>query len=112
MISLFGRDEYALLGLASLLDIERIPYRRIANLTQHDQPLLVVSGGDLSARESTQIADLRALVLDGGTEFAERVFGAAEPIAIDGPVALPLSEPLWPADVVALASRFNKGTLR
>lgn len=112
MISLFGRDEYALLGLATLLDIERIPYRRIASLAQHDQPLLVVSGGDLSARESAQIADLRALVLDGGTEFAQRVFGAAEAVATDGPVMLPLGEPMWPADVVALAAQFNKATLR
>ncbi len=112
MIDLFGRDEYALLGLASLLDIERIPYRRIASLWEHDQPLLVVSGGDLSAGESARIAGLRALVLNGGTEFAQQVFGAAEAVAVDGPAALPLSAPAWPAAVVALASQFGKPTLR
>ena len=48
MLSLFARDDYAALGLAALLDIERIPYRRIHSLSEHDQPLLVVEGDDLS----------------------------------------------------------------
>jgi peptidoglycan/xylan/chitin deacetylase (PgdA/CDA1 family) len=112
MLSLFTRDDYAALGLTALLDIERIPHRRIDRLAEHDQPLLLVMGSDLSAAESAAIAGRRALVLNGGTAFASHVLGARHPVLDDGPAVLPLSEPIWPAELCGLAGGFGTGALR
>jgi peptidoglycan/xylan/chitin deacetylase (PgdA/CDA1 family) len=112
MLSLFTRDDYAALGLTALLDIERIPYQRIRRLADHDRTLLVALGADLSAAESAEIAGQRALVLNGGTAFASHVLGAEQAALDDGPAALRLSEPIWPAAVSGLAGDFGKRALR
>src|SRR5215468_11619106 len=112
MISLYSRDDFAALGLAALLDIERIPYRRIERLAEHDQPLLIALGADLTAHESAQITARRSLVLNGGAAFAEHLFGARQPLVGDCTAVVPLSEPIWPAQLYGLASRFGKLALR
>lgn len=112
MLSLFARDEYAALGLAAVLDIERIPYRRIARLAEHDQPLLVVVGGGLSAEDSAAVAAHPSLVLHGGALCAARLLGVSHPLSDDAPVALPLSEAVWPAGLFRLAHEFGAPTLR
>jgi len=112
MISLYSRDDFAALGLAALLDIERIPYRRIERLAEHDQPLLIALGADLTAHESAQITARRSLVLNGGAAFAEHLFGARQPLVGDCTAVVPLSEPIWPARLYGLASRFGKLALR
>ena len=112
MLSLFARDEYAALGLAAVLDIERIPYRRIARLSEHDRPLLVVVGEGLSTEDSAAIAAHSSLVLHGGAACAARLLGVSVPASDDAPVALPLSEAVWPARLFNLAHGFGTPTLR
>jgi peptidoglycan/xylan/chitin deacetylase (PgdA/CDA1 family) len=112
MISIFSHDEFAALGLATALDIERIPYRRIRRLAEHDHPLLVVLGGDLSADESAVVAAQRSLVMNGGARFAAQVLGAPQARIDEAPVLLPLDARLWPADVAALAQGVAQDGLR
>jgi peptidoglycan/xylan/chitin deacetylase (PgdA/CDA1 family) len=112
MLSLFAPDDYAGLGLATVLDIERIPYRRIARVSAHDQPLLVAVGPGLSRDDCAAIAGRPALVLHGGIEFAADLLGARQPLATDGPALVPLSEPLWSGDVIARARDFGIDALR
>ena len=73
MISLFSHDDFAALGLATALDIERIPYRRIRRLAESDPTLLIALGGDLSADDIRAIGRRPAVVFNGGAAFA--VFG-------------------------------------
>ena len=111
MIALFGRDDYAALGIASILDIEKIPYRRISTLAEHDQDLLVAVGTDLSAEESLRIAGTPSLVFHGGAVFAREVFAAGDVATENRPCAIPLSEPIWPEAVRDIAARFGKRCL-
>jgi peptidoglycan/xylan/chitin deacetylase (PgdA/CDA1 family) len=112
MLSLYTRDDYAALGLEMLLDIERIPFRRIRDLAEHDQPLLIALGSDLSARESAQIAARPSLVLNGGAAFAAEVLAVDVARLSDESSALALTPPLWPAERCALAQQFGKAVLR
>jgi len=111
MIALFGRDDYSALGIASILDIEKIPYRRISTLAEHDQDLLVAVGTDLSAEESLRIASTPSLVFHGGSHFAREVFAAGDVATENRPCAIPLSEPIWPEAVRDIAARFGKRCL-
>src|SRR5262249_40371179 len=112
MISLYTHDDYAALGLAALLDIERIPYRRIPRLAEPAQPWLTALGRALSAAESAAIPAQPALVLTGGAAFAEHLLGTRHPVLDDGAAELPLGEPIWPLELHALAGQFGKRALR
>jgi hypothetical protein len=112
MLSLYTRDDYGALGLEMLLEIERIPFRRIRDLAEHDQPLLIALGGDLSAAESAQITAYPSLVLNGGVVFAAEVLGVDVARLSDEPATLALTPPLWPAELCALAQQFGKTALR
>ncbi len=112
MLSLFAHDDYAALGLGAMLDIERIPYRRIGRLSAHDQALLVAVGDGLSPADCETLAAQRALILHGGTACAARLLDARRARVSEGPVALPLSEAVWPAGLFRQAHEFGTSTLR
>jgi hypothetical protein len=111
MLSLYTRDDYGALGLEMLLEIERIPFRRIRDLAAHDQPLLIALGGDLSAAESAEIA-YPSLVLNGGAVFAAEVLGVDVARLSDEPATLALTPPLWPAELCAGAAVRQDGAAR
>lgn len=111
MISLFSRDDYAALGLATVLDIERIPYRRIARIEEHDQPLLVAVGGELPACDADLLAGRRAVVLNGGPLCAARMFGGRATVD-EAAVTLPLSEAVWPAGMFGRGAELGVTALR
>jgi hypothetical protein len=110
MISLFSRDDYAALGLATVLDIERIPYRRIERLEQHDRTLLVALGGGLSAREADLLAGRRAVILNGGPLFAARMLGGRAMVD-ETAVTVPLTEPIWPGGLLGCGAEFGATAL-
>lgn len=111
MIGLFGRDDYSVLGIASILDVEKIPYRRLARLEPCAGELLVVTAPDLSAAEIAAISRQRAVVLSGGVEFARQVFGASNPRLHNGSCSIALNEPIWAARLTQVAGSFGKSAL-
>ncbi len=111
MLSLFTRDEYAALGFQALCDSERVPWRRVHRIDDDDTSVLVAIGADLSADEVSATATRRALVLDGGFAFAERVLGASAQ-RISGGAVLPLAQPIWPIATARTAARFETHALR
>ncbi len=112
MIALFGRDEYSVLGIASLLDVEKIPYRRVCKLEDGNGELLVVATADLTALEAAGLERRSALVLNGGAQFARQAFGIADTQVNNEACAIGLHERLWPASVLDLAQRFGKSALQ
>ncbi|HXQ21242.1 MAG TPA: hypothetical protein VN812_06170 [Candidatus Acidoferrales bacterium] len=112
MIALFGRDECSVLGIASLLDVEKIPYRRVRKLEDGDGELLIVATADLTALETASLERRSALVLNGGPQFARQVFGIAASRTSKVACAIDLHDRLWPAPVFELARRFGKTALR
>jgi len=112
MIRLFGRDEYSVLGIASILDIEKIPYRRLARLDGGAGDLLLVTAADLSTAEMAALGGQPAIVLNGGPRFARHVFGARHPHSHCGACSIALDSPLWPAALTRSAERFGKSVLR
>lgn len=110
MIALFGHDEYSVLGLASILEIEKIPYRRVAQPAANGGLLLAV-GPTLSSDETAAVQHQPALILNGGTSFAREVFGARDPSVEDTACTISLTEPVWSASVRQAASDFDKSAL-
>ncbi len=112
MISLFGRDEYALAGVAALLEIDKIPYRRLRHVEARDENLLLVAGAELTAGDIAMLHHRPTLVLDGGPLFAQQVFRISSAMHDNRPCAIDLEQPIWPAAVVELAARFGKRELQ
>jgi hypothetical protein len=112
MISLFGHDECSLLGIAAILDVEKIPYRRVARPEDASGVLLLATAGDLTLQEVTAIMRRPALVLGGGPVFARQVFGASEPAMRTRRCCMSLKESVWPRRVAACGRRFGKTGVR
>jgi hypothetical protein len=105
MIDLLAHDELAALGLQAILDLEKIPYRRILAPEEASASLLVVTGDALTPAEIAVVERTSALVLGGGDLFARQVFGATAPRAEFGTCTVGLDQPVWPravADIVRL----------
>lgn len=111
MLTLLARDDYAALGLATLLDTERIAYRRVDALGADDGGVVVAVGADLTREESLALAARRALVLHGGVAFARHALGVRG-AGDDAAAVLPLSEALWPSGLFAAAQPFGITGLR
>ncbi len=112
MIDLLAQDEIAALGLQAILDLEKIPYRRIASPDEASASLLVVSAATLSAPEIAIVERTPSLVFGGGEQFARQVFGAAAPRTEVGACAIALDQALWPSGVVDIVRTHGKRELR
>jgi peptidoglycan/xylan/chitin deacetylase (PgdA/CDA1 family) len=112
MIELFARDEYSALGIAAILDLERIPHRRIAALEEGGQGLLVVVAHDLSASEIAAVGRRTALVFAGGPRFARDTFGCDGARIEHRPCTLSLDEPVWSRRAREVGRSFGKSALR
>lgn len=112
MITLFGRDEYSVLGIAAVLDVEKIPYRRISKIGQPSGDLLLVADSALSPVEVASLERQPCVVLNGGTLFARQAFGAASPSVTSKPCSIVLDAPIWPFATAELARGFGKTELR
>lgn len=111
MIGLFGRDEQSLLGLATILDIERIPYVKLSRLDACGSRLPVAVGAELSRAESESLTARAGVVLHGGIQFATHA-GAAAASTRTGPCAINLQAPIWPCQVRQEAARAGQSALR
>ena len=112
MIDLFAHDELAALGLQAILDLERIPYRRIATPEETSASLLVVAGEGLTTSEASIIERIPSLVLGGSEPFAAHVFGADAPRADFGSCTIGIDQPVWPANVAHIVRTHGKRELR
>jgi len=112
MIQLFSRAPWSLLGVASMLDIEKIPYRRVSSAEDGSQALLIAAGGDLTPSDIAAIGRRPAIVLGGGVRFAHEMFGARGLEVHDGPCVIGLQQPVWPGPCVAIAAAHGKSALR
>lgn len=112
MIAVFGRDELAVLGLISMLEGEKIPYRRITRAEPCEGELVVVTGAELSVAEIGRLRWQPMLVLNGGPSVAQAVFGARHAFTTEEPCGIALSAPAWSPATLALARRFGKSVLR
>lgn len=112
MIDLLAHDELAALGLQAILDLEKIPYRRIVAPEEASASLLVVTGDALTPAEIAVIERSPSLVLGGGDLFAHQVFGATTPRAEFGPCTIALDQPIWPTAVAEIARQHGKREMR
>lgn len=112
MIDLFAHDELAALGLQAILDLERIPYRRIGMPEEASASLLVVAGDGLTTSEAAVVERVPSLVLGGGEPFATHAFGAEFPRTDFGRCTIGLDQAIWPAHVVNVVRTHGKRELR
>jgi len=112
VIDLLAHDERAALGLQAILDLEKIPYRRVLGPEESSASLLVVIGDAISPAEITVIERTSSLVLGGGDLFARQVFGATAPRTEHGTCALGLDQPLWPSGIVDVVRMHGKREMR
>ena len=112
MIDLFAHDELAALGLQAILDLERIPYRRIGTPEESSASLLVVAGDGLTTSEAAVVERVPSLVLGGGEPFAIHAFGADSPRIDFGRCTIGLDQAIWPAHVVNVVRTHGKRELR
>ncbi len=112
MIDLLSHDETAALGLQAILDLEKIPYRRIAAAEEATSSLLVVAGDLLTAAEASVVERATALVLGGGASFVRQVFGASAAQMEYGLCTIGLEQAIWPAGVAEIARTHGKRSLR
>ncbi len=112
MLALFGRDEYSLLGIACLLDVEKIPYRLLTQLQPCDGDLLVAATPDLSSDDLATLERQPWLVLNGGARFAQQICGAVDPHVRTAACSIAVDEPVWPRAVTDLARHFGTAALR
>ncbi len=112
MIDLLSRDEFAALGIEAMLEIEKIPFRRISNLDETSGAPIIAAASDLTADESDFLLARRSLVLNGGAVFAQRCFDSASPGMHVGSCNIPVTAPVWPARVVARAGDLGINSLR
>ncbi len=112
MIDLLAHDELAALGLQAILDLEKIPYRRVLAPEEASASLLVVTGDALTPTEIAVIERMPSLVLGGGDLFARQVFGATAPRAEFGSCTVALDQPIWPAAVADIVRLHGKRVMR
>jgi peptidoglycan/xylan/chitin deacetylase (PgdA/CDA1 family) len=112
MIDLLAHDELSALGLQAILDLEKIPYRRILAPEEASASLLVVTGDALTPAEVAVIERSAALVLGGGDLVARQVFGATAPRAEFGTCTIALDQPIWPNAVADIARLHGKRAMR
>lgn len=118
MIDLLSRDgqsaagERAVLGLQAILDLEKIPYRRIASPEESSASALVAVGDGLEPFEVAALERTSSLVFGGGETFARQVFGASAPRMTSGPCTIALDQPLWPSAAVDAVRAHGKRALR
>jgi len=112
MIALFGRDEYAVLGIAAILDLEKIPYRRVPRIEREAGEVLVVVSADLSEEEVAYLSRTPAVVLNGGPAFALRVLGAPKAEVTDSACVIAVRPPAWPPSVTQVAQEQEARELR
>jgi peptidoglycan/xylan/chitin deacetylase (PgdA/CDA1 family) len=112
VIDLLAHDELAALGLQAILDLEKIPYRRIDTPEESSASLLVIAGDGLSPTEIAIVERTSSLVLGGGDAFARQVFGATAPHTERGTYAIGLDQPLWPAAIGDIVRQHGKRELR
>ncbi len=112
MIAVFGHDEYSVLGVTAILDLEKIPYRRVAAIDEPYGDLLIAIGSDLSPADSVRYQRRPSLVLNGGAAFARELLGAAAAAVSNVACSLACNEPVWPTDVQEAARAFGTPALR
>lgn len=111
MLAVFSRNPASSFGLTTMLDIERISYRRVRSLDAMPDHTILVAADDLSDAELDALRERRSIVLHGGG-VAARLLGAVRAQAVTQPCEIALDAPIWPADVCALALRHNLTALR
>ena len=102
--------ERAALGLLAILELEKIPYRRVASPEQSSATLVVA--GQLEPHEIAGVERATSLVLGGGELFARQVFGASAPRTTSDSCVIALDQPLWPASTIEILSAHGKRELR
>lgn len=103
--------ERATLGLLAILELEKIPYRRVASPDDTSASVLLVAG-ELEPHEVAPVERLPSLVLGGGARFVQQVFGASAVDTTDAGCAIGLDQPLWPSATIDVVRAHGKRELR
>ncbi len=91
------------------LELEKIPYRRIARLPRDERALLVVAGAELDAAEIAVVDRARRRWCSAAaTLFARQVFGATRRAPKTAAARSRSTQPVWPSGAVALARLHGK----
>lgn len=112
-IGLIAREPVSALGVAAMLDLERIPYSCRDSLADTaDDELALFAGGDVEPREIGALEDRPCVVLCGGEAFARTRFGASQALVQAASVRIPVDQPVWSDEVEKLAATHGIEALR
>ncbi len=111
MIDLLASDDRAGFGLACALDVEGIPYRRIARPEEFAARVLVVAGGDHDPGAAALAARVPTVAVGAPATLARELFGVRAGRTVVTHASVSLDGPLWPDAVRRLAHSFGKTAL-
>ncbi len=112
-VGLIAREPLSALGVAAMLDLERIPYSRRQNLQETPpEELPLFAGGEIDPLEAARLEKRPAVVLCGGEAFARRWLGAPQAIVQPSAVRLPMDQPIWPKEITSLAATHRVDAMR
>lgn len=114
MIDLLGSDNRSLFGIITALEVEGIPYRRIARAEDFGASALVVAGRSLSP-DILALADrVPSVIVAPPSNLTGTAHGRAEFRGTEGEraVHVSLAEAIWPERVRRIAQQFGIAALR
>ena len=112
MIDLISGDDRTGFGVRCALDIERIPYRRIARAEEFDAHLLVIASADVTRHTAQLARRVPTVVIGAPSAVTGELFGVSRCRMTESPATISLEEPVWPETTRTRARRFGKDALR
>jgi len=112
VIDLLAADDRTAFGITAALDIERIPYRRLARAEDFEARVLLIAQGDVTPAATALARRVPTVVIGAAPAPVRDLFAAGTCHASEGPAAIGLQEPIWPAAVRAQARQLGKDALR
>lgn len=112
-IGLIAREPVSALGVAAMLDLERIPYTRRNSLAEvADDELPLFCGDAVQEREVEDFLARPSLVLCGGATFARCALEAEKAVVQPSAVGIELDEAVWSPSTREMASTHAIDALR
>jgi peptidoglycan/xylan/chitin deacetylase (PgdA/CDA1 family) len=112
VIDLIADDDRTGFGIRTMLEVERIPYRRLERAEDFDARVLVVARADVSPAMVALAERVPTVVIGAPGVLVPALFGVGGRCVKESSSVLGLEDPIWPASVRTQAARFEKFVLR
>ena len=112
MIDLITDDDRTGFGIRTMLDVERIPYRRLERAEDFDARVLLVASADPSPSTLALAREVPTVVVGAPGALVSALFGVSARLASESAATMSLDDPIWPANVRVRAGRAGKSALR